>query len=155
MSIRKVRITLDGEAKTKSNKVYFTRGRAYIPKDVVEWEVDLREAAAEAMAGRPPFQVPVRVEVWMYRGSRIRCDLGNYQKSAMDALNGVVFYDDYLICELVMHKLYDKENPRMEIEVTKWKPPQGYEDPPLLLPGQSSAKKTTRKRTTRPRKRKK
>ncbi|MHA2063313.1 MAG: RusA family crossover junction endodeoxyribonuclease [Candidatus Thorarchaeota archaeon] len=149
---RKVRIVHPGEAKTKSNKVFFRRGRAYIPKEVVEWEADLRERAAIAMKGRPAFDTPVEVEVWMYRGSKRKCDLGNYQKSAMDALNGVVYIDDYLICKLVMHKLYDKQNPRMEIEVTRWKPPKNYIEPPLILPGESRAKP---KKRTRPRVKKK
>lgn len=132
MTSRKVSIVLKGEAKTKSNKVFFKRGRTYIPQDVVDWEESLRQEAIKAMAGRPPFKVPVKIVIRMYRSNKRKCDLGNYNKSACDALNGVVYVDDYLICEEHMFKYLDEKNPRIEIEVTKWKIPPGVRVPMVL-----------------------
>lgn len=126
-------ITLAGEAKSKSNKVFFRRGRTYIPQDVVDWEDSLRQAAIVAMAGREPFKVPVKFVMRMYRSNKRRCDLGNYNKSACDALNGIVYHDDCLICEEHMFKFLDEDNPRIEIEVSQWTIPEGIRVP-IVLP---------------------
>jgi Holliday junction resolvase RusA-like endonuclease len=150
---RRVTIIIPGEAQTKSNKTYFRRGRVYIPSKIAEWERWVGQIALEAMRGREPFTCPVSVQFKMYRGSKRKCDLGNYQKSAMDALNGVVFEDDYLICHLNMYKLYDKENPRLEIVVTKCKLPAGEKEFPIVLPEDRA--KPKKKRATRKRRRKK
>lgn len=124
-----IHVTYLGEAKTKSNKLYFYRGKAYLPDEVVDWEEGLKQAAIIAMNGRPPFKVPVKIVIKMYRSNKRRCDLGNYNKSACDALNKVVYHDDYLICEEHMFKFLDKDNPRIEIEVSEWQPPPGTQIP--------------------------
>lgn len=47
---------------------------------------------------------------------RVR-DLDNHLKIVFDALTGVVWEDDKQIQEMTIRKDYDKENPRVELDV--------------------------------------
>lgn len=44
-------------------------------------------------------------------------DLDNYEKAILDGLNGIAFYDDSQVCDVVKAKRYS-ENPRVVIEIT-------------------------------------
>jgi Holliday junction resolvase RusA-like endonuclease len=82
-------------------------------------------AAQQAMSGRPPISVPVRIEIsvdlpvpqsWSakrqdaaQRGDirpTTRPDTDNYVKSALDAINAMVVADDSLVVELAAIKQY-------------------------------------------------
>lgn len=79
-------------------------------KEQYQWEARSQWKSA-------PFAVPVVVEMTLYFGTRRKHDIDNFCKAATDSLNGIVWKDDVLIEELRLRKGYDKERPRVEIEV--------------------------------------
>lgn len=110
-------------------------GHAYTPAKTRHYESDLRLAAQEAMAGRPPLDGPCKVTIEAllgvpasWSGSKQRAALGgliacttrpdidNYLKAALDALIAIVFRDDNQVVEAVIRKLFD-ERPRLTITV--------------------------------------
>lgn len=96
-------------------------GYSFTPKRVREYEASVRAAAAEAVAQRPdwPKEHPggYKVRVAVYR-ARAAGDLDNFAKSALDAMNkGVVFDDDRRVVELHALLLLDRERPHLLVEV--------------------------------------
>jgi Holliday junction resolvase RusA-like endonuclease len=67
-----------------------------------------------------PYEGPVRIIAKFYMGTRRRKDLPNAGKLEFDALNGIVYEDDSQIMKIESEKIYDKENPRVEIEVYRY-----------------------------------
>ena len=59
------------------------------------------------------------LEVWYYVGSKRRKDLPNLPKTTTDALNQVLYDDDFQIHDMIVHRRIDREDPR--IEVALWK----------------------------------
>jgi Holliday junction resolvase RusA-like endonuclease len=47
-----------------------------------------------------------------------KCDADNLAKSILDALNGIAYYDDSQVCELLVRKYYS-DNPRVEILISE------------------------------------
>jgi Holliday junction resolvase RusA-like endonuclease len=101
------------------------RGFVYTPAATRKYEAHGRLAAQQAMDGRPPISVPVRIEIgvdlpvpqsWSAKRQEAalrgdirpttRPDTDNYVKSALDACNGIVVTDDSLVVELVATKRY-------------------------------------------------
>jgi len=64
---------------------------------------------------------PVSVRALFYFPNR-RGDLDNRVKQLLDALNGIVFSDDSKVEHLECTRLIDKENPRVELEVSAIQP---------------------------------
>lgn len=98
-------------------------GRTYTPPRTVEAERGIAQIAAEAMRGRPLFDMPVELRViasylppksrtradraapWSaFRGSRPDAD--NLIKAISDACIGVVFTDDALVAAVHFAKVY-------------------------------------------------
>ncbi len=117
-STEPVTVIVSGEAVAKGRPRMTKRGFAYTPAATRKYEAHARLAAQLAMDGRPPIEVPVRLEVlielpipasWsqlkkVAAGTGLvqptsRPDLDNYLKSACDALNGIVLADDAQIVE--------------------------------------------------------
>lgn len=79
---------------------------------------------------REPVNVPLDVEMTFYfplpsrhKKSLLhfcRPDLDNLQKLVLDALTGIVWKDDSIICKITCQKLY-AENPRTEIRIKEAK----------------------------------
>lgn len=65
----------------------------------------------------PLLSVPFGMNVWFFHGTRRKQDIDNYSKLLFDALTRVVWEDDNLIHQMHSYKEYDKENPRIEIEL--------------------------------------
>jgi len=61
--------------------------------------------------------MPVSVTIALYFGDKRARDIDNYHKLSLDALSGIVYADDSQIQKMTVEKFYDKENPRIEIEV--------------------------------------
>ncbi len=133
-----VAFPLPGHPQGKGRARAFLRGGHighYTPEKTRSYEGMIRVAAMDAMAGRPPFTVPVTMEVsaffavpasWPKKrrddalAGRVRPgkkpDLSNVQKAAEDAINGVVFLDDALIVSSYAMKRYS-DMPRVEVLV--------------------------------------
>jgi Holliday junction resolvase RusA-like endonuclease len=131
-----ITIELAGEPVAKGRPRFVrATGLAYTPQRTRNYESDLRYAAQIAMNGRKPLDCPVfvRMRVTMpipasfskrRRQAAIdgiehpakRPDLENFSKSALDAMNMIVFRDDSLVVDLRAVKQYG-ERPGMQIDV--------------------------------------
>ena len=134
MMLSPVTVTLFGEpvawARTRLGKgIHFT------PTKQRNNAAVLRLAAQEAMAGRLPFDCPVRVELmaefavpgsWSSR-KRLKAisgqlmpgkrpDIDNLYKIVADAFNTVVFRDDCLVVEAVLLKVYSGQ-PKLVVKI--------------------------------------
>lgn len=63
------------------------------------------------------FEGPLRVAIQLFLGSKRKADWDNFHKLSMDAMTGLVYEDDSQIMYATVLKGYDKENPRIEIEI--------------------------------------
>jgi len=53
----------------------------------------------------------------LYHGTKRERDIDNFSKLLLDALTGIVYEDDSQIVSLTITKAYDKENPRVDVEI--------------------------------------
>jgi Holliday junction resolvase RusA-like endonuclease len=107
-------------------------GLHYTPKKTVDFESMVAWHAREAMAGKPLYEgalcvslyygipIPKTLEPRIKRGELIfptkRPDMDNYEKSVLDAMNGVVYKDDSQIVATFHKKRYSR-NPRVVVSV--------------------------------------
>jgi Holliday junction resolvase RusA-like endonuclease len=128
MSAEPITITLLGAPQGKGRARAFLRGRQighYTPEKTRTYEGMIRTAAAEALEGRPAFDEPVEFVLraifpvpasWSKRKQDQallgeikpgkKPDLDNIAKAWNDALNGVIYRDDSLICRMTLDKRY-------------------------------------------------
>lgn len=96
--------------------------QSYPNKKTVEGEALIREVAAEAMAGRPPFFGPLilkilisinRTQSWSAKKKAAMKfvtgfpDIDNLAKSVADAVQGIIWQNDNQLCELHIRRVYD------------------------------------------------
>ena len=65
---------------------------------------------------RKPFETPVAVTFRIYR-PRANGDIDAVNKLCLDVQEGIVFTNDELVMEQHNYKHYNKDNPRVEVEV--------------------------------------
>jgi crossover junction endodeoxyribonuclease RusA len=127
------------EAKSKASRERRTNYRA-----------DVKEAAREALEGRPPWAGPISLSVFfMMRRPRshwgsgrnvgrlkpnapefhtFKPDVDKLLRSTLDALTGLCFVDDSQVCKLIAVKAYaNHELPRVEITVRELEDGEGRE----------------------------
>ncbi len=115
-----------------------TRGgkfaRMYTPPKTVSYESLVALAASQAMAGKPLFEVPVKVDLLIclpVPASWSKCkqeaalagevwptkkpDIDNVVKAIFDSINGIVWRDDAQVCKVIIVKQY---GPRAGAAVT-------------------------------------
>lgn len=107
-------------------------GHHYTPQKTVDFESIVAWHAKAAMAGKPLYEgalivtlyygipIPKNLEPRIKRGEIIyptkRPDMDNYEKSVLDAMNGIVYKDDAQIVATFHKKRYTR-NPRVVISV--------------------------------------
>ena len=64
-----------------------------------------------------PIEMPLEIYIRLYFGTKRKSDWDNFHKLSMDALNKAVWLDDSQIQKAYVEKAYDKENPRIEIDI--------------------------------------
>ncbi len=130
-----VRVILYGEPVARARTRINASGALFTPKRQRNNAATLRLAAQDAMAGRLPFDCPVRIELtaefpipasWSRRKQAdAECGqvmpgkkpgLSNCLKQAEDAFNAVIFRDDALIVEAVLRKVYSRQ-PKISVVV--------------------------------------
>ncbi len=79
-------------------------------KEQYQWE-------AKSQWREPVSKEKMAMEITLYFGDRRKRDIDNFNKLILDALAGIVYEDDVQIHKLVIIKEYDKENPRIEINI--------------------------------------
>lgn len=99
-----ITITMHGAPRPKQ-RPRFGHGRAYTPDPTRRFERDFGWTAKIAMRGRSRFDGPIRIHAVFELPTGARGDLDNFLKSALDAINGIVFGDDGQIVELVARKI--------------------------------------------------
>lgn len=110
-------MTIPGDPKSKGRPRFTRYGKAYTPKDTKTAELAIAAQAGDLMP--IPYDGPCGVEAVFYCATKRRTDGDNLMKLVLDAMNGVVFTDDYLV-EEVRYRLYrrvEDEEPRTEIYV--------------------------------------
>ncbi|MDE5460189.1 RusA family crossover junction endodeoxyribonuclease [Bradyrhizobium sp. CSS354] len=123
-----VTITLAGQPQGKGRARAFLRGGHighYTPEKTRSYEGMIRTAAMDAIAGRPALDEPIEFVLraifpvpasWSARKRQQaltgeikpgkKPDLDNIVKAWNDALNGVAYRDDSLICRMTSEKRY-------------------------------------------------
>jgi Holliday junction resolvase RusA-like endonuclease len=137
MTAEPITISLQGPPQGKGRARAFVRGGLvghYTPEKTRTYEGMIRTAAMQELAAKPPFDEPVEFVLravfpvppsWPQR-KRLAAivgklqpgkkpDLDNIAKAWNDALNGVVYRDDSLICRMTLEKRY---GPRALVVVT-------------------------------------
>jgi len=66
-----------------------------------------------------PLTRGLKLTLRAYFGTKRTQDIDNFNKLVLDALTGIVWEDDSQILELHIYKDYDKQNPRIELEVAQ------------------------------------
>jgi Holliday junction resolvase RusA-like endonuclease len=128
MSTEPITISLQGPPQGKGRARAFVRGGHighYTPEKTATYEGMIRTAAMQELAGRVAFDEPVQFTLraifpvpasWSERKRQQaltgtikpgkKPDLDNIAKAWNDALNGVVYRDDSLICQMTLDKRY-------------------------------------------------
>jgi Holliday junction resolvase RusA-like endonuclease len=126
-----VRFVIPGKAVPKGRPRVAIRGKfahAYTPKETRNWEAFVKMLAVEQMNGLPPFDEPVMllIEIMIEPPRSLsqkktskallgeilpvtKPDLTNVSKGIEDAMNGIVYRDDSLICDLRVTKRYGSQ----------------------------------------------
>jgi len=93
-----------------------TKRGTYTPKRTRDYEKLVRDLAALTWR-RLPLTGQIAITFRFYRANARRADWDNLGKEISDSLQGVVYIDDNQICDAVISKRIDRENPRVEITV--------------------------------------
>ncbi len=115
-------ITLSGDPRSTNNiykhRVIGSFASVYMSKE----GKDLKESyqwQCKAQHRSEPYAGPVSLNVRLYFGTKRVHDIDNYNKLLLDACTGILWIDDGQIQKLTVEKFYDKENPRIEMEITE------------------------------------
>lgn len=129
-----IKIVIDGDCVPKARPRLCKFG-VYTPKTTVDYERKVKSCAIEAMGNKLTSDSPIKLDGEIYVGipksstKRTRelmlnggikpikkPDIDNCIKTLMDALNGVVYFDDKQVVSVRFIKEYDI-NPRVELKV--------------------------------------
>lgn len=113
-------ITLLGEPRS-TNNIYKTICRGNFPsrymsaqgkslKESYQWQ--LKSQWKEEITERD-----IELRVRLFFGNKRKNDIDNFNKVLFDAFTGIVWVDDSQIIKVTTEKHYDKDNPRIEIEI--------------------------------------
>ncbi len=136
MAGESVIITIPGEPVAKGRPRFAKSGHAFTPAKTRSAEGLISLIGRAAMKGRAPFSGPISVDVFLVMGipksaskkrraamerggwPTKRPDIDNLAKAPLDAMNGIVFYDDCQIVKLSATKVYG-EAPRTVVTVNR------------------------------------
>lgn len=90
--------------------------RVYMSKEGKELK-ESYQGQIKAFWGHGIISGTVALYIKVYYGDKRKHDIDNGNKLLFDSLTGIVFKDDSQIEQLGITKYYDKEDPRVEIEV--------------------------------------
>ena len=113
-------IIILGQVPSKSNGYKIGNNRLYKSKELKEYEDFFRwQYSWPYIKKDEPVKGKFAIEIFVYFQSN-RSDLDNSAKIILDCLqNCKAIENDRLCHRLTMHKFIDKENPRIEFEITK------------------------------------
>lgn len=114
-----VRIILTGTPISTQNaygqhgKIRYLKPNARLRKEEYQWQ-----AKSQWRGKKLDYELFIIVDIF-FQDKRVR-DWDNWHKISMDALTDIVWVDDSQVQESLVIKNYDKENPRIEIEIFKY-----------------------------------
>jgi Holliday junction resolvase RusA-like endonuclease len=113
-------ITILGQVPSKSNGYKIGNNRLYKSRELKEYEERfLWQNAVAKYKSTETIKEKFAIEIFVYFQSN-RSDLDNSAKIILDCLqNCKVIENDRLCHRLTMHKFIDKDNPRIEFEISK------------------------------------
>ena len=92
----------------RSRNILSKKGREV--KSALEWEI-------RSQVNFEPLRGTVELNILLYFGDKRKRDIDAYLKVLLDGMNSIVYEDDSQIEGMHVYKLYDKENPRVIIQV--------------------------------------
>jgi Holliday junction resolvase RusA-like endonuclease len=113
-------ITILGQVPSKSNGYKIGNNRLYKSKELKEYEHYFFLAMLQyKYMFIEPIKDKFAIEIFVYFQSN-RSDLDNSAKIILDCLQDCKAIENDRLChKLTMHKFIDKDNPRIEFEITK------------------------------------
>lgn len=106
-------VTLKGNP-ISVNSMY--RGRRFLTPEGKALKLDYAYQIKQQWKDKP-FSATVSVNIDVYFPKKNRRDLDNVLKAVLDSLTGFLWDDDSQIEQIIAARYYDKENPRVEVEV--------------------------------------
>lgn len=117
-----MKIVLEGQPKSTQHCYLYTaragRVQGYMKAECKTLKEDYQWQTRSQFKGSP-FSTPLYVEMRIYHGDKRTRDIDNFNKLVFDALTGIVWEDDGQIEHLVITRHYDKERPRVEMEILR------------------------------------
>jgi len=117
-----VKVVLLGEPKSTQHVYKMTcRGSfasMYMSKDGKDIK-DSYQWQARSQVKISPLGSDLTVTMEIFMGTKRKCDIDNFNKLCFDAMSGILWIDDSQIKELHIKKGYDKENPRISLQVSE------------------------------------
>lgn len=96
--------------RTHNNYRYITN-KARDLKESYAWQ-------AKSQWNGKPIKDNIEIIINIFFGTKRKSDWDNFHKLSMDALEGIVFENDNQIQKATVIKNYDKNDPRIEIELS-------------------------------------
>lgn len=114
-----VHIILKGNPISTNNCYYHAgRGVTFIKPKAKALKNDYIVQAKKQYKGKP-ISSDVEIYIKIYFGDKRNRDWDNYHKLSQDSLNKIVLVDDSQIQKATVEKHYDKDYPRIELEINE------------------------------------
>ena len=106
-----------GEPRPKQSFRYSSRGGGFTAAPVKAWQDAVAWQAKIAMKGADMMSGYLSVSLIFRLGNKRRVDLDNLSKAVLDAMNGVVYEDDTIVCKLNLNKMVVKKDAGVSVLV--------------------------------------
>lgn len=110
-------ITLEGVPKSTNHIYKFFRSRMYMTPGGRALKRSYQSQAKKQLNLNKPISAPIAVKILLIFGDKRRRDIDNYNKILLDSLSGIAYEDDSQIQEISIRKIYQKDKPRIVIEI--------------------------------------
>lgn len=118
-----MQIILKGQPKSTNNIYKSTcRGKfasVYMSADGKSLKEDYQWQVKSQWKSKP-LKGDIGLDIDLYFKDKGKHDIDNYNKLVLDAMSDIVMLDDNQIIELTLRKYYDKNDPRVEIEIYEY-----------------------------------
>jgi Holliday junction resolvase RusA-like endonuclease len=120
-----MKFILLGEPKS-TNNIYKTLCRGNFPSRYMsaagkKLKSEYTEQIKSQYKGKP-LKTPIEAKIALWHGTKRKSDIDNFSKILFDSFTGIVYEDDSQIERLEITRGYDKENPRIEVELSTVNP---------------------------------
>lgn len=113
-------IILKGKPLSTNNCYYHAgKGITFIKAGAKTLKEDYAWQARSQFKGEP-LKEKLEINIQLYFPQKREYDWDNFHKLSMDALTGIVWIDDSQIQKATVEKFYDKENPRIELDIKSY-----------------------------------